>query len=148
MIQADPQTAVPVIIDAIKSGGVFPLTVTGSSMTPFLIGGRDVVYLTDKGESLRRGDMVLYQRRSGQYVFHRIVAIQNGFYTLLGDGQQAKETGIEVEQILAKALFVVRKGKRLDEKSFWWRFFRDVWPRIIPLRPFIRKLYGKTVREK
>ena len=51
---------------------VLPLEVSGSSMTPFLAPGRDSVLLAKPGETLRRGDIALYQRESGAYVMHRV----------------------------------------------------------------------------
>ena len=122
-----------------------PLEVSGSSMTPFLAPGRDSVLLTKPGEALRRGDIALYQRESGAYVMHRVYRCErDGRYTMLGDAQQALERGIRREQIVAVACAAVRKGKEQKQGCFWWDFFARVWIRIVPLRPMLRGLYGKT----
>ena len=102
---------------------VLPLEVSGSSMTPFLAPGRDSVLLAKPGETLRRGDIALYQRESGAYVMHRVY---------------------RREQILAVACAAVRKGKEQKPGCFWWDFFARVWVCIVPLRPVLRGLYGKT----
>lgn len=122
-----------------------PLQVTGSSMTPFLAPGRDSVLLTKPGETLRRGDIALYQRESGAYVMHRVYRCErDGRYTMLGDAQQALERGIRREQVIAVACAAQRKGKEQKPGHFWWEFFARVWIRIVPLRPVLRGLYSRT----
>lgn len=124
---------------------VLPLEVSGSSMTPFLAPGRDSVLLAKPGETLRRGDIALYQRESGAYVMHRVYRRErDGSYTMLGDAQRAFERGIRREQILAVACAAVRKGKEQKPGCFWWDFFARVWISVVPLRPVLRGLYGKT----
>lgn len=119
-----------------------PLLVSGSSMTPFLVHRRDTVYLSRIDRPLRRGDMVLYRRDSGAYVLHRICAVEHGAYALVGDAQTEIEHGIRPDQIFAVVRFVKRKGKRQEPGCFWWEFFSRVWIRIIPARPFLRRLYS------
>ena len=48
-----------------------PLLISGNSMSPFLVHGRDTVYLTKVNRPLRKGDIVLYQRKGGAYILHR-----------------------------------------------------------------------------
>lgn len=120
-----------------------PLPVSGGSMAPFLIPGRDSVLLARPGRRLRRGDMVLYRRTSGAYVLHRIVACQRGgSYVLAGDAQCFVERGIRDEQIAAVVCAVVRNGRRLKPGSFWWEFFARVWSRMIPLRGALCRAYA------
>ncbi len=124
---------------------VLPLQVTGSSMTPFLAPGRDSVLLRKPPERLRRGDIALYRRGSGTYVMHRVYRCEGGgTYSMLGDAQQQVEHGIRREQIIAVACAAQRKGKEQKPGRFWWEFFARVWIRIVPLRPMLRGLYGRT----
>ena len=76
-----------------------PLVISGSSMVPFLVHGRDTVYLSKVAQPLKKGDMIFYRRRGGQYVLHRICKVRDGSYDLVGDGQVAIERGIRPEQI-------------------------------------------------
>ena len=48
-----------------------PLEVTGSSMAPFLVHGRDSVRLSTVRRPLHVGDLVLYQRDNGDRNKHR-----------------------------------------------------------------------------
>lgn len=118
-----------------------PLIITGNSMSPFLIGGRDTVYLSRLTRPLRRGDTVLYQRRNGSYVFHRVYKVSREGFTMLGDAQINPEPGIQPDQIIAIMTRAERKGKILTPGSFWWEFFEKIWIRIVPLRRPLRSAY-------
>ena len=75
--KVDTQTFLGAIKDMVREGHDVPVTITGGSMTPFLVHGRDRVILSKISRPLKTGDMVLYQRESGQYVMHRIRYIKN-----------------------------------------------------------------------
>lgn len=137
-----PEAAVERLLAIMATGAAAPLVISGYSMSPFLVHGRDTVYLTPPPETLKKGDMILYRRDSGMYVLHRICAVEGNTFTLIGDGQQEKEQGIRKDQILALVTAVRRKGKLLKKGSFWWDFFETVWLNMIPLRPAALKLYG------
>ena len=121
-----------------------PLIVSGSSMTPFLVGGRDTVYLSRLERPVRRGDMLLYLRDNGRYILHRVwKAEKDGTFTMVGDAQTELEHGIREEQIIAIVTSVVRKGKPMALGDFWWEFFAKVWIRMVPLRPLFWKAYSR-----
>ena len=121
-----------------------PLVISGSSMTPFLVHGRDTVYLSRLERPARRGDMLLYQRSCGQYVLHRVWKVEkDGTFTMVGDAQVELERGIREDQIIAVVTSVIRKGKRMGPGSFWWEFFEKIWIRMVPLRPFFWKVYSR-----
>lgn len=123
------------------------LPVTGSSMTPFLIPGRDQICFRKPEGPLKRGDMALFQRRNGAYVMHRICRVDPaGQYYLVGDGQQEIEGPVAPEQIRGIVTRVCRKGVWLGAESFWWRFFAGPWLWLRPLRPRLRRAYGLLSR--
>lgn len=121
-----------------------PLVITGNSMSPFLIHGRDTVYLSRLTRPVRRGDMLLYQRENGGYVLHRVYKAAPEGLTMIGDAQTELEPGIQPEQVIAIVTRVERKGKTLAPGSFWWTFFEKIWIRIIPLRKAVERLYSWT----
>lgn len=120
-----------------------PLVISGYSMTPFLIHGRDTVYLSRLERQPQRGDMLLYRRDNGAYILHRVVRVEGGLCTMVGDAQTLLEPGIRRDQIIALVTAVDRKGKRQKPGCFWWEFFEKVWLRMIPLRPGVMALYGR-----
>lgn len=119
-----------------------PLTVTGNSMSPFLIHGRDTVYLSRLTRPARRGDVLLYRRDNGGYVLHRVYAATSEEYTMVGDAQTELEPGIRPDQVIAIVTRVVRKDQELRPGSFWWDFFETKWLRMLPVRAPVHKLYS------
>lgn len=124
------------------AGTAMPLEITGSSMTPFLAPGRDRVLLSPVEGTLARGDIALFQRRSGALVLHRVAACRPEGYYFIGDDQTQLEGPIAPEQLRAVARQAVRKSKRQGPGCFWWWFFRRVWLWLRPVRPALRRLYG------
>ena len=153
----DIRTYLPVLIDIIKSGKEVSVTVTGSSMAPFLAHLRDSIIVSPPPEQFHRGDMVFFQRKDGDYVMHRIHHIRDG---ILGGDPQFQPPGaeylfqtqiegpIDPEQVFGIVRKVIRKGKIMQEGDFWWNFFEKVWIRIIPLRPAAVKAVSLVYKMK
>ena len=118
-----------------------PLVISGNSMSPFLVHGRDTVYLSRLDRPAKRGDVLLYKRESGAYILHRVYKVGKDSYTMVGDAQTQLEQGIRQDQIIAIMTSALRKGKLQKKGSFWWEFFEKLWIRIIPLRPILTKIY-------
>lgn len=138
----DTREYVSILRGIAEEGKVVSLRIAGSSMSPFLCHERDWIYFTKPDRALRRGDMVFYQRDTGQYVMHRIYQIRGEEYYMLGDAQTCVEGPLRREQIFALIVQVKRKGKILRPGNFWWEFFGRVWIRMRPLRPLASRLYG------
>ena len=120
-----------------------PVPVAGSSMVPFLHNG-DTVYLDRIDSPLKKGDVVLYTRATGQYVLHRIVKCNpDGSFTMLGDAQQELERIESAAQIHGRATAAVHQGKQMDSESARWRFFATVWIWVWPLRYRLMAAFGK-----
>lgn len=131
----------PIIEEVLASGGTFSLTVTGTSMYPFILGARDQVTLSPPPSRLKRYDLPLYRRRSGQFVLHRVVRVEkDGTYTMCGDHQTALEKGIRQEQIIAIATAYTRKGTHLTNRNLIYRCYRVLWTRLLGLRPVFFRL--------
>lgn len=119
-----------------------PLLISGGSMTPFLIGGRDTVFLSRAEGPLVPGDIALYRRDDGGYVLHRVYRVTAAGYTMLGDAQQVSEPGIRPEQIIARVSAVRRKGRLLGPGDPMWEFFCRIWPRLRPCRRLLHRCYS------
>ena len=120
---------------------VLPLVITGSSMTPFLVPGRDTVFLSRMNGPVKRGQVLLYQRDSGAYILHRVYRVRKGCFTMVGDAQTELEQGIRPDQVIAVVTCAKRKGKMQTPGCFWWEFFEKIWIRMVPLRPAVRRIY-------
>ena len=142
----DTREYVSVLREIAEEGKVVSLRIAGSSMSPFLAHGRDYIYFTRPDRELRRGDMVFYQRRNGQYVMHRIWKKKEDGYYIVGDAQTDIEGPVLREQIFARIIKVKRKGKILEPGDFWWDFFEKVWIRLVPVRRPAVALYSVFYR--
>ena len=146
MRYVDTTAYVDMLRGLVEEGHEVSMLVSGSSMSPFLCHQRDTIFFKAPVEPLKAGDMVFYQRDSGQYVMHRIVRVRGGAYDIIGDAQTQLERGVRRDQIFAVVTRVRRKGKMILPGHFWWEFFAHIWPLMIPLRPLIARLYARVIR--
>lgn len=127
--------------------GALIYTTVGFSMRPFLRSGQDLMIIKARGaERLRARDVVLYRRKSGKYVLHRIMAVRKDDYVLCGDNCWDLEPGIRDEQILGVLTDVVRNGERIDVNSTEYRAKVFAWWLLYPIRAvviFCRNRIGK-----
>ncbi|HIZ12457.1 MAG TPA: S24/S26 family peptidase [Candidatus Mediterraneibacter stercorigallinarum] len=140
--QVDTREYVSVLRGIAEEGKVVSMLIAGSSMAPFLCHNRDYIYFTKPERELRRGDMVFYQRDSGQYVMHRIYRVKHEGYYMVGDAQTQIEGPLRRDQIFAVITQVKRDGKMIRPGDFWWEFFEHIWIRIVPARRIVTALYG------
>lgn len=138
----------PVLIELLNEGREVNLLVSGSSMTPFLADRRDTIIISPPDAPFRCGDMVFYQRSNGDYIMHRIYHIDsNGALYIVGDGQTQIEGPVQPQQVFGVIRKVIRKGKLIDHTDFWWFFFEKLWIRMVPLRPFVCRIYAALKRK-
>lgn len=142
----DTRKYVSILKDLVEEGHEVSMTIVGSSMAPFLIHGRDKIFFSKPEETLKRGDMVFYQRDNDQFVMHRIIRVKDDGYYMVGDAQTEIEGPIKQVQIFAKITRVERNGKTLTDKDFWWRFFAGPWLSLMPLRPIISKISSRIIK--
>ena len=139
----DTREYVDVLRGLTEEGKEVSMLVAGSSMNPFLIHYRDTIFFRKPDRPLRRGDMVFYQRESGQYVMHRILRVKKDGLYIVGDAQSEIEGPVRPDQVFAVITRVVRKGKTIGPGDFWWEFFEHAWLCIVPLRRIIMAVYAR-----
>ena len=82
-------------------------------MMPLLRQKRDTVLVEKNTARLKKHDVALYKRKSGEYVLHRVMKVVDNGYVFCGDNQFVLEHGIKEEQILA-----VMTGFWRDDKFY------------------------------
>ena len=126
----------PIIEETLKAGGCITFASTGASMMPMLRREGDSVTLEPVKEELRRNDVVLYRRDSGQFVLHRIVGMdRDGDYILCGDNQLTLEHHVGQRQIIGRLLAFTRKGRRIACTSIRYRAYVCLLPALRGLKP-------------
>lgn len=134
--RVDTEEYLKAVSALIAEGREVTVPVRGGSMNPFLVDNRDCVLLVPAPERLRRGDIVLFRRSSGQYVLHRIVAVRRSrpgghepVYFMRGDAQEMTEGPVARAQVRALAARVMRQGRWLTDRDLRVLFFRHLWCR-------------------
>lgn len=133
--------------EQIARHGKLVYTNVGDSMMPLLRQGRDLMVISRKPEGrLKKYDVPLYKRDSGQYVLHRILKVRQDDYVICGDNRWCREYGIQDRHIIGLLTAIVRDGQTIPvtDKRYlryvhlWCDFFyiRAVlfWCRDLPRR--------------
>lgn len=114
--------------DVIQKNGRLIYTNVGDSMLPFIREKRDLLIIEKKPEDrLKKYDVPLYKRSSGQYVLHRILKVRTDDYVVCGDNRVHKEYGVTDEQIIGVLAAVKRKGKIIDKSNRLYRLYYHIW---------------------
>lgn len=130
-----------------ETGGAARITVTGTSMYPFLRDGIDSVELSKTELKLiKRGDIVLAYHKTGEYVLHRIWKNDMDKFYMVGDAQTWIDGPYLPDQLIAAVLRIWRKDKEVSCNSALWRLFVVTW---LILRPFRGKIFfvGRKIRK-
>lgn len=144
-----------VIEERLNNNQQVRMTVVGNSMYPLFRSKLDSVILAPVTDKIKKGDVVLYKRNTGQYVLHRIVKRKRDIYTANGDNQYWLETPLYEKQFLGKMVGFYRKNKQYDISTWWYRFYTMVWVLFRPLRGIMirfllnfAKLYQTKVKKR
>ncbi len=145
-IVLDTQSYLDTVCELLQAGHAHvPVTVAGTSMTPFLDPG-DTVFLDLPEKPIAVGDVILFARFGKIYVLHRVVRIfPDGSLELLGDAQLRSERVLP-DQVRAIVTGLRRGDRLLDEGSLRWRFFRGPWRHIRWPRPYLNRIRNQFRR--
>lgn len=117
--------------------------VRGFSMRPFLEDGRDKVVLSPPREP-KIGDVVLAEISEKRYALHRVIKVENGIYTMRGDGNPPRMTEqFTQDKIIGLADGFIRKGKFVSTDSRQWRCYSAAWNILKPLRRILLAIYRR-----
>ena len=96
--------------------------VKGDSMYPFLRDEDLVVVKKISFDKLRKGNVLVFKGRQGEYIIHRLVKKTNGgFCHLRGDGYKLLAEPIEKNALTGKAIGIIRGGNfvRFNRFNEW-----------------------------
>ena len=124
--------------DIINEQGQLVYTNVGDSMYP-LMKPRDLLVIKKVTQPLKKNDIPLYKRDSGQYVLHRIVKIKNGEYYICGDNRAFIERGITDRHIIGVLTDIVREGRTIPVNSPEFKSY----VKLLPLRRSIIRIKNK-----
>ncbi|MBR6858639.1 MAG: S24/S26 family peptidase [Bacteroidales bacterium] len=133
------------VLTVLDQGKRVTIPVKGYSMLPFIRGGKDLVVLEKAGDVLKADDIVLFHigpADGGRYVMHRILSIDGDKVDIMGDGVPYNHEHVRRSQILAKAVEIIRAGKRpVDPYAPGQLRLVHFWQRLRPVRRYILYIY-------
>lgn len=124
----------------IQKSGKLIYTNVGNSMMPFIRQGRDILIISKVNGRLKRYDVPLYKRDSGQYVLHRILKVRKDDYIICGDNHYVKEYGITDKNIIGVLTAVIRNGKEIPVTDCKYRIYVHLWCDFFPIRAGIIRI--------
>ncbi|MFR0880407.1 MAG: S24/S26 family peptidase [Oscillospiraceae bacterium] len=126
----------------INRSGKLVYTNVGDSMKPLIRQGKDLLIIEKADRRLKKYDVPLYRRESGQYVLHRILKVRENDYIICGDNRWQKEYGITDRHIIGVLTAVVRNGNHaISVSSFRYRIYVHIWCDLFPLRALALRGY-------
>jgi hypothetical protein len=131
----------PLLDELIKDGKRVRLTVSGSSMFPFIRDG-DVVEIEGLNSKIRVGDVLLVRKNEETYVLHRVVKIEKDKFFLRGDYSSCLEGPFRKEDVVARAVIRYCGGKIYDLSRGCYRLAGMVWARTFPINLYTIRLLG------
>ena len=133
------------VLPLLDQGKRVTIPVKGFSMLPFIRGGKDLVVLEKAGADLKADDIVLFRmgpREGGRYVMHRILSIDGDAVDIMGDGVLKAHEHVRRNQILAKAVEILRGGKHpVDPYAPSQLRLVHFWQGLLPVRRYILFIY-------
>lgn len=137
------QELLPFIEEALNNNKTFTIPITGTSMLPLLVKGRDTVTIKKCETTLKKGDLPLYRRQDGSFVLHRVVSVDaDGTYTMCGDNQFLKEKGVAHTAIIGVVTAITRNGKTFSVDSKKYQLYVKLGLLLLNVRyPYKRLRY-------
>lgn len=136
-------------------GNVVTVPVKGSSMSPFIVEGRDRVVIegietaTPENDSRRRaevGDIVLFQT-DGKYYLHRILRISDGVVETQGDGILHSKEYCQKNDIFGRVTTILKDGERpVSVDAPLHKALVRLWLILHPFRRILLWIWRKTQR--
>lgn len=113
--------------EELERTGRLVYTNLGNSMMPLIRQQKDLVIIKQAKGPLKRYDVPLYKRDSGEYVLHRILKVNRQGYVLCGDNRWNREYGITDKHIIGVLEGVVRDGKKISVTDWNYRCYVHLW---------------------
>jgi hypothetical protein len=91
------------------------------------------------------GDVVLAAIGERVYALHRVIKIEDGIYTMRGDGNPlSMKEQFRQADIIGIAQAFIRKGKVVSTAGFKWQAYSFAWKMLTPFRRILLAIYRRV----
>lgn len=123
--------------EEINQTGKLIYTNVGDSMMPLIRQGKDLLIIEKVNGRLKKYDVPLYKRDSGQYVLHRILKVRKNDYVICGDNRWGREYGIQDKHIIGVLTGIIRDGREVSVNDKKYKIYVHLWCDFFWIRAFI-----------
>jgi hypothetical protein len=118
----------------------------GKSMLPLIREGKDSVRIDVINRKIKKFDVVLYQKKTGEYMLHRIIGRNQQGFILCGDNQWKMEFGVQEDDIIGIMTAVYRQEKEIPISNFGYRLYSKIRVYLRPFRGLLHRINNKIRR--
>lgn len=111
----------------------------GDSMEPLLYNKSTRVVIVKTTGSLKKYDLPVYKRDTGQFVMHRIIKADNEFYYTRGDNRTGLEK-VPKQWVLGVVTEIYRKDKHIFVTDIKYKAYVYFWTFSYPARCVLKKV--------
>lgn len=126
---------VPVAREMLEDGREYGCEVPNGDMMPTLRDFYDTVVIAKPYSTLKKNDVVLYQKTNGEFSISRIVYINGETYSLSCDGLSTTDYNVHNDQIIGIMTSFLRKDKTISADNKYYLYY-------LKILPFIKIIYG------
>ena len=120
----------------------------GYSMYPLIVPERDEVIISPLKKKIRRGDVLLFRRKSGKLVLHRVIKVKESKLYFVGDNQTEIEGPIDPSQVLGIMSSFIHKKTKYSVSNPLYCLSWQIWLIMLPLRKPISLFIHKIKTQK
>ena len=126
----------------IASGRPTVILTVGDSMKPLLYNKSTRVVIMKTNGDLKKNDLPVYKRPSGQFVMHRIIKVDEDYYYTRGDNRCGLE---QVPKVWVQGVVteIYRKNRRFSVRSKGYRTYVYLWKLFYPVRWVFYKIRSR-----
>lgn len=119
---------ISVLEDVVAGGESVNFSPKGKSMLPTIRENIDSVIISPAQE-IKKYDIVLYRRKNGKIVLHRVVIAHKDYFVMCGDNQFQLEYPITREQVIGKISAIKRKDKliNIENPNLLYKAYTRLW---------------------
>lgn len=114
-------------------------------MEPLLYHHDTRVVIRKAEGTLKKGDLPVYRRPSGQFVMHRIIRVKEPYYYTRGDNRYGTEQ-VPQDWVLGIVTEIYRKKRHIYVTDRSYRLYVAIWNILYPIRYIVYR--GRMVRNK
>lgn len=114
-------------------------------MEPLLFHQNTRVVIRRAEDSLKKGDLPVYRRATGQFVMHRIVRVKENGYDTRGDNRYDVEH-VPQDWILGVVTEIYRNNRHIFVTDWSYRLYVKIWNWIYPIRHVVHR--GKMAKRR